>query len=316
MLQRDTIERNGRRFAEVALVEDQTGSVILLSDSLSDPLSSVDFVQRQLLVAGLIGLLFAAAAGYVLASLHARRIARLERAAERIAAGRLDEPVVDTGHDELGELADAFERMRAAAGEPRPRPERVHRQRVARAADAALLARRLPRADGGRGARRADAAGVPRDDARAGRPARQARDRSARPLPARCGPDERRARAGRPRRGRAGGRGGVPRRRRAARPSGRGRRRGPPGRARRRAARAPGDPRAARQRARAHPAGDARDVARPRGPRARLSRGRGRRPRRAGRARAARLRPLLPGRGRRRVRQRARAGDRTRARRP
>ena len=111
-LQRDTIERNGRRFAEVAMVEDQTGSVILLSDSLSDPLSSVDFVQRQLLLAGLIGLLFAAAAGYVLASLHARRIARLERAAERIAAGRLDEPVVDTGHDELGQLADAFERMR------------------------------------------------------------------------------------------------------------------------------------------------------------------------------------------------------------
>ena len=112
MLQRDTIERNGRRFAEVALVEDQTGSVILLSDSLSDPLSSVDFVQRQLLLAGLIGLLFAAVAGYVLASLHARRIARLERAAERIADGRLDEPVVDTGHDELGQLADAFERMR------------------------------------------------------------------------------------------------------------------------------------------------------------------------------------------------------------
>ncbi len=44
--------------------------------------------------------------------MHARRIARLERAAERIAAGRLDEPVVDTGHDELGELAVAFERMR------------------------------------------------------------------------------------------------------------------------------------------------------------------------------------------------------------
>jgi signal transduction histidine kinase len=111
-VQRGTIERNGRRFAEVALVEDQTGTVILLSDSLSDPLSSVDFVQRQLLLAGLIGLLFAAVAGYVLASLHARRIARLERAAERIADGRLDEPVVDTGHDELGQLADAFERMR------------------------------------------------------------------------------------------------------------------------------------------------------------------------------------------------------------
>jgi signal transduction histidine kinase len=112
-LQHGTLERRGRRFAEVALVEDQTGSVLLLSGSLSDPLSSLRFVERQLLVAGLIGLFAAAAAGWVLASMHARRIARLERAAERIADGRLDERVVDTGHDELGELAAAFERMRA-----------------------------------------------------------------------------------------------------------------------------------------------------------------------------------------------------------
>jgi len=111
-LQRDTVEREGRRFAEVAVVESQTGSVVLLSDSLSDPLSSLRFVERQLLVAALIGLLFAAVVGYAAAAMHARRIARLERAAERIAAGKLDEPVVDTGRDELGELAVAFERMR------------------------------------------------------------------------------------------------------------------------------------------------------------------------------------------------------------
>ena len=42
----------------------------------------------------------------------ARRIRRLERAAERIANGMFDEPVVDTGQDEVGELARAFERMR------------------------------------------------------------------------------------------------------------------------------------------------------------------------------------------------------------
>ncbi|HET9242536.1 MAG TPA: ATP-binding protein, partial [Gaiella sp.] len=43
---------------------------------------------------------------------HARRIRRLERAANRIAEGQFDEPVVDLGGDELGELAAAFERMR------------------------------------------------------------------------------------------------------------------------------------------------------------------------------------------------------------
>ncbi|MDX6399259.1 MAG: hypothetical protein QOJ43_2667 [Gaiellaceae bacterium] len=111
--QRGTVERARRLFAEVAVpVPDSGGTVILLSDSLADPLSSLHFVERQLLVAGLIGLLFAIVTGYALASMHAQRIRRLERAAERIAGGRFDEPVVDTGKDELGQLADAFERMR------------------------------------------------------------------------------------------------------------------------------------------------------------------------------------------------------------
>jgi signal transduction histidine kinase len=42
----------------------------------------------------------------------ARRIRRLERAADRIAAGYFDEPVYDSGGDELGDLAAAFDRMR------------------------------------------------------------------------------------------------------------------------------------------------------------------------------------------------------------
>jgi signal transduction histidine kinase len=112
-IQRGTVERAERLFAEVAIpVPDSGGTVILLSDSLADTLSSLHFVERQLLVAGLIGLLFAIVTGYALASMHATRIRRLERAAERIAGGRFDEPVVDTGNDELGQLADAFERMR------------------------------------------------------------------------------------------------------------------------------------------------------------------------------------------------------------
>ena len=110
--QRDTIERSGRRLAEVAIPISSSNTVFLLSDSLADPLSSLKLIERRLLIAGLIGLLFALVAGYAAASVLARRIGRLERAAERIAGGRFDEPVVDTGHDELGELATAFERMR------------------------------------------------------------------------------------------------------------------------------------------------------------------------------------------------------------
>jgi len=86
--------------------------VILLSDSLNDPISSLNLIERRLLFAGLLALLFAVVVGFAAASLHARRIRRLERAAERIAGGRFDEPVVDKGNDELGDLANAFERMR------------------------------------------------------------------------------------------------------------------------------------------------------------------------------------------------------------
>jgi signal transduction histidine kinase len=111
-LERGTVERRGRQFAEVAIPVQNAGAVVLLSDSLADPLSSLDLLEQQLLVAGAIGLLFAAVTGYAAASLHARRIRRLERAAERIAGGRLDEPVRDEGNDELGDLAQAFERMR------------------------------------------------------------------------------------------------------------------------------------------------------------------------------------------------------------
>ena len=112
VVERGTVERRDRRFAEVAVPLEQEGVVILLSDSLADPISSLNLIERRLLFAGLIGLLFAVVVGYAAASLHARRIRRLERAAERIAGGRFDEPVADVGNDELGDLATAFERMR------------------------------------------------------------------------------------------------------------------------------------------------------------------------------------------------------------
>jgi signal transduction histidine kinase len=111
-LARGTVSRRGREFAEVAAPVQNAGTVVLLTDSLEDPLSSLRVLERQLLVAGALGLLFAVTTGLLAASMHARRIRRLERAAERIADGRLDEPVRDPGNDELGDLAAAFERMR------------------------------------------------------------------------------------------------------------------------------------------------------------------------------------------------------------
>ena len=88
------------------------GHVLLLSGSLHDALANVRTVQRRLVEAGLLALLLALVVGYGLASVFARRIRRLETAAERIAAGTFDEPVVDRSADEVGELARAFDRMR------------------------------------------------------------------------------------------------------------------------------------------------------------------------------------------------------------
>jgi signal transduction histidine kinase len=107
-----TVSRSEEEFAEAALPVTADGPIVLLSSSLADPLSSIDVVERRLLAAGGIALFVALLLGYAGASVHARRIRRLERAAERIARGRFDEPVVDGGNDELGQLAAAFERMR------------------------------------------------------------------------------------------------------------------------------------------------------------------------------------------------------------
>jgi signal transduction histidine kinase len=108
---RGRVERRNQPFGEVA-VPLLSGEVLLLSTPIEDQLATVRVVKRRLLYATGVALAIAAILGGAAASLHARRIRRLERAADRIAKGTFDEPVVDLGGDELGELAAAFERMR------------------------------------------------------------------------------------------------------------------------------------------------------------------------------------------------------------
>jgi signal transduction histidine kinase len=113
-LTRGTTQHQGERFAEVAQpVEAGPGPrILLLSASLRDQLETVDLVERRLLIAGILALIASVLVGYGGAWLFARRLRRLEDAAERIAAGHFDEPVIDRGADEIGELAAAFDRMR------------------------------------------------------------------------------------------------------------------------------------------------------------------------------------------------------------
>ncbi|MGB2875882.1 MAG: HAMP domain-containing sensor histidine kinase [Gaiellaceae bacterium] len=111
-LQTGTVVRGGESYAEAAVPYSNGGYVLLLSNSLESQLGSVQLVKHRLLIAAGIALLIALLLGYGGARVFARRIRRLERAAERIAGGRFDQPFSDRGGDELGDLAAAFERMR------------------------------------------------------------------------------------------------------------------------------------------------------------------------------------------------------------
>ena len=103
-------ERNGKSFAEVAVSADE--EIVLVSASLQDALSNVQTVRRSLIAAGIASLAVSWLAGYLIAWAFTRRIKRLENAAERLAAGDFATRVVDTGRDEVAQLADAFDSMR------------------------------------------------------------------------------------------------------------------------------------------------------------------------------------------------------------
>jgi two-component system OmpR family sensor kinase len=122
--QRGVVTVGEESFAEAAIPVFPGGEVLVLRAPLRNTLENVELVRRRLLVAGLLAFLLSVVVGYGLAALFARRLQRLERAADRIAGGRFDEPVHDPGQDEIGELAAAFDRMRTRlAGLERARRE-------------------------------------------------------------------------------------------------------------------------------------------------------------------------------------------------
>ena len=109
-----SVDRDGSEYAEAAVsVPGPNGlAVLMVAAPLHNDLESVEVVRGRVILAAILATGFAIVLGWVLASGFARRIRRLEAAAEQIADGRFDEPVVDDGADELGQLARAFERMR------------------------------------------------------------------------------------------------------------------------------------------------------------------------------------------------------------
>jgi signal transduction histidine kinase len=87
-------------------------AIVLFQASLADSLATVRLVQRRLLVATAFALALAFVLGLTAAGMLANRLRRLEDAAERIAGGDFEHPIVDAGDDEIGQLAQTFDRMR------------------------------------------------------------------------------------------------------------------------------------------------------------------------------------------------------------
>ncbi len=105
------VERGGAHYAEASLSIDGD-RVVLVSAPLDDVLANVNVVRRSLLIAGGISLAISWLVGYLMAWFFTRRIRRLESAAERLSAGDFETPIRDSGRDEVGQLADAFDSMR------------------------------------------------------------------------------------------------------------------------------------------------------------------------------------------------------------
>ncbi|MBV8992050.1 MAG: HAMP domain-containing histidine kinase [Solirubrobacterales bacterium] len=100
-------------FAEAAYPFTHAGgiAVVVYSASVSDVVRSVAIVRHEILVAGGIALLLGLLGSYLVARALARRVKRLERAAEQVAAGNFRHPITVDSTDELGQLALAFNEM-------------------------------------------------------------------------------------------------------------------------------------------------------------------------------------------------------------
>jgi signal transduction histidine kinase len=104
----------GRRWGEAAVpLAVRRGSewVAVLSSPLDDVDDAVALIRKQILIAAAIALAASLAAGWLAARAHARRLGRLEAAAERVAEGDFSTPIPDEGTDEVGQLAATLNEM-------------------------------------------------------------------------------------------------------------------------------------------------------------------------------------------------------------
>jgi signal transduction histidine kinase len=104
----------GERIGETAIplgARREPDWVAVFSTDLTDVDDNVALIRRQILIAGAIALLAALGAGYLVAGAHARRLRRLEQAAEKVAGGDFSTSIPVDSNDEVGQLAMTFNEM-------------------------------------------------------------------------------------------------------------------------------------------------------------------------------------------------------------
>ncbi len=108
----ETVGGERRGETAVALPEDHRPRwVVVFSTNLADVDDNVALIRRQILIAGLIALIAAVGAGWLVARAHAQRLRRLEQAAEKVADGDFTSPIPVDSSDEVGQLALTFNEM-------------------------------------------------------------------------------------------------------------------------------------------------------------------------------------------------------------
>ena len=103
--------------------------IAVYSRSLEDVSETVALIRRRVLLAGAGALFVALLGGYLVAGRLARRVQRLERAAEEVAGGRFVPPLPVDAEDELGQLTRAFNEMQGKL----ERVDRARREFIANA---------------------------------------------------------------------------------------------------------------------------------------------------------------------------------------
>ena len=111
------VERiGGRRVGETAVPlhtrRGETAWVAVLSEPLDEVDENVSLIKRQIVIGGAIALVAALGAGWFAARAHARRLRRLEAAAEKVAEGDFASPIPVDSADEVGQLAMTMNEMR------------------------------------------------------------------------------------------------------------------------------------------------------------------------------------------------------------